>query len=62
MTYFLFQINMKSQIKGFCIFMTNFQRIFFYQKFKDTNMHLAMVQERKRTNKLFLNYIHMFQL
>lgn len=42
--------------------MTNFQW-FFLQKFKeDTNVHLAKVQERKRTNELLLNYIHMFQL
>lgn len=44
-------------------FYDQFSMIFFLQKFKeDTNVHLAKVQERKRTNELLLNYIHMFQL
>lgn len=43
-------------------FYDQFSMIFFTKFKEDTNVHLAKVQERKRTNELLLNYIHMFQL
>lgn len=43
-------------------FYDQFSMIFFRKFKEDTNVHLAKVQERKRTNELLLNYIHMFQL